>query len=618
MSSIKYRKDIDGLRALAIIPVLLYHVGYNVFSGGYVGVDVFFVISGFLITKILVNDINNGAYSLITFYERRIRRIVPALACVIVFVLAASPFFLAPDEYSFLTREIIGTLLFSSNIVSYLKSGYFSTDAEQRPLLHTWSLGVEEQFYIVIPVILFFTFKYFKSKIKFVLMLSALASFAMSVLLTKIHPTSSFYLLHTRFWELSAGALVAVEALKPSTSYLYKELLSAVGVVLILIAVFTFTPTMVFPGVIAIVPVLGATLIILNAENTITGKILSLRPFVFVGLISYSLYLWHWPLIVFSRDKYIVDLELSKEVVVSASVLMAWLSMKFIEAPFRDKKLYNRGKVFKHTGIAYTLILLVAISILPLKGWSNRLSPIKASILSATQDYSPVRGRCHFSGGVPSFEKYCILGEGSKTPGLFLWGDSHLAEISYALSEFESLYTATYSACPPAVDFTSSERPMCFEHNKNVMGFILKSKNIKTVIISANYNKYNGDIYSGFLEGFNKTIRKLKAAGKNVIVLSQVPGAGVNVPYSLANEVSVINKTFKYNDSVFKKIKIEKNTSIFHFEDYLCTKGVCSMLYGDHPISFDDNHLSLSVAKDMAKYIYKMVNSGNGSKEKTM
>lgn len=611
MSSIKYRKDIDGLRALAIIPVLLYHVGYSFFSGGYVGVDIFFVISGFLITKILVSDINNGTYSLITFYERRIRRIVPALACVMVFVLAASPFFLAPDEYSFLTREVIGTLLFSSNIVSYLKSGYFSTDAEQRPLLHTWSLGVEEQFYIVIPVILFIAFKYFKSKVKIILVLCAFVSFAMSILLTKIHPTSSFYLLHTRFWELSAGALVAVGVLRSSTSPFYRELLSAAGVFLILIAVFTFTSAMVFPGIIAIVPVLGTTLIILNAENTITGKILSLRPFVFIGLISYSLYLWHWPLIVFSRDKYIVDLALSKEVVVVASVLIAWLSTKFIEAPFRNKESYNRGKIFKHTGIAYTLIFLISISILPLKGWSNRLSPVKASILSATKDYSPVRDRCHFSGGVPSFEKYCILGEKEKTPELFLWGDSHLAEISYALSEFESLYTATYSACPPAVDFASSERPKCLEHNKSVMGFIVKNKNIKTVIISANYNKYNGDLYLGFLEGFNKTIRKLKDAGKNVIVLSQVPGAGVNVPYSLANEVSVINKTFKYNDSVFKKIKLERNISIFHFEDYLCTKGVCSMLYDEHPISFDDNHLSLSVAKEMAKYIFKMVNDVN-------
>ncbi|EMF4361204.1 acyltransferase [Klebsiella pneumoniae] len=164
MSNLKYRADIDGLRAVAILPVLLFHVGYNWFSGGYVGVDVFFVISGYLITSILVNDIKNNTYSILDFYERRIRRIVPALVFVIAFIIVASPFFLPPENYSFLPKEIIGTLLFISNIVSYLKSGYFSTDAEQRPLLHTWSLGIEEQFYIISPVILFIAFKYLKEK----------------------------------------------------------------------------------------------------------------------------------------------------------------------------------------------------------------------------------------------------------------------------------------------------------------------------------------------------------------------------------------------------------------------------------------------------------------------
>lgn len=272
MSSIKYRKEIDGLRAVAILPVLLFHVGYSVFSGGFVGVDVFFVISGYLITKILLDDMHNGKYSLLTFYERRIRRIVPALACVIIFVLMASPFFLPPDNYSFLPKEIIGTLLFSSNIISFLKSGYFSTDAEQRPLLHTWSLGIEEQFYIISPIVLFIAFKYFRTNMKIIIIIFTILSFLMSIFLSKNNPTSSFYLLHTRYWELSFGALAAIGVFKKSEGKIQREILSAFGLFLILFAVFTFTSRTIFPGYSAILPVFGATLVILNSQNTLIGN----------------------------------------------------------------------------------------------------------------------------------------------------------------------------------------------------------------------------------------------------------------------------------------------------------------------------------------------------------
>ncbi|MGX2735935.1 acyltransferase family protein [Escherichia coli] len=420
MSNIKYRKDIDGLRAVAILPVLLFHVGYSGFSGGYVGVDIFFVISGYLITKILINDINNGTYSLLTFYERRIRRIIPALTCVILFVLIASPLFLAPDNYSFLPKEIIGTLLFASNIVSFLKSGYFSTDAEQRPLLHTWSLGIEEQFYIISPIVLFLSFKYFKSRVGLILSLFAIVSFAFSVILTKNHPTASFYLIPTRYWELSFGALAAAGVFKKAKGRRQNEVLSILGLLLILFSIFTFTSKTVFPGYAALLPVLGATLIILNAEDTLVGKMLALKPLVFIGVISYSLYLWHWPLVVFSHDKYIIDLNLSREMLVVLSILIAWFSTRFIEAPFRNKQSYDRTRIFKYSSVAYSLLFLTSLAIWPLKGWTDRLSDEKAYILSSTKDYSPVRDKCHFSSGVPETTQYCILGVKDIEPRVML------------------------------------------------------------------------------------------------------------------------------------------------------------------------------------------------------
>lgn len=612
MSSIKYRKDIDGLRAIAILPVLLFHVGYSWFSGGYVGVDIFFVISGYLITKILISDINNGTYSLLTFYERRIRRIVPALTCVIMFVLIASPFFLAPDNYAFLPKEIIGTLLFASNIISFLKSGYFSTDAEQRPLLHTWSLGIEEQFYIISPIVLFLSFKYFRPKVGLILVLFTAVSFVLSVIFTKSHPTASFYLLHTRYWELSFGALAAAGVLKKAKDKFWNEILSVLGMLLILFSVFTFTSKTVFPGYAALLPVLGATLIILNAENTLVGKMLSLKPLVFIGVISYSLYLWHWPLVVFSHDKYIINLNLSREMLVALSVLIAWFSTRFIEAPFRNKQSYDRTKILKHSGVAYSLLFLTSLAIWPLKGWSDRLSDEKAYILSSTKDYSPVRDKCHFSSGVPETNQYCILGAKDIEPNLFVWGDSHGAEMSYALSKLTGVYTATYSACPPVVGFTSTERPECQTHNKQVLNFILNNKNIKSVVLAANYSKYEGDErYSGFITGFENTVRKLTEGGKRVTVLDQIPTPGVNVPNDLANADVVINKSFTYNDVTFKKIHLAENIKIFHFESYLCERETCTMMFENHPISFDDNHLSLTVAKIMAPHIYEIINNNS-------
>lgn len=617
MSNIKYRKDIDGLRAIAILPVLLFHVGYSWFSGGYVGVDIFFVISGYLITKILVNDINNGTYSLFTFYERRIRRIIPALTCVILFVLIASPFFLAPDNYSFLPKEIIGTLLFASNIVSFLKSGYFSTDAEQRPLLHTWSLGIEEQFYIISPLVLYFAFKYFRSKVGVILVTFTIVSFVLSVVFSKNHPTASFYLLHTRYWELSFGALAAVGVFKKANGKYQNEALSILGLVLIVFSIFTFSSKTIFPGYAAFLPVFGATLIILNAENTLVGKMLSLKPFVFIGVISYSLYLWHWPLVVFSHDKYIIDLNLSREMLVVLSVLIAWVSTRFIEAPFRNKEVYNGSKIFKHSSIAYSLLFLASFAIWPLKGWSERLSNEKAYILSSTKDYSPVREKCHFSTDVPETNKYCILGVRNAEPELFVWGDSHGAEISYALSKLTGVYTVTYSACPPAVDFTSFERPDCQAHNMRVLDFILHNKNIKDVILAANYRKYEGDEgYIGFVKGFENTVKKLTDGGKKVIVLDQIPSPGVNVPNDLANASIILNKSFAYDDDTFRKIRFNNGVNIFHFEKYLCEQDSCSMMYENHPISFDDNHLSLTVAKIMAPHIFEMIKDQSKEPEK--
>ncbi|MGC6388422.1 acyltransferase family protein [Ewingella sp. S1.OA.A_B6] len=611
MSEIKYRSDIDGLRAVAIIPVVFFHVGYEFFKGGYVGVDVFFVISGYLITTILLNSMNNGTYSLLEFYERRIRRIIPTLICVMVFILVASPFFLTPDNYYFLPKEIIGTLLFSSNIVSWLKSDYFSNNSEQRPLLHTWSLGIEEQFYIIFPVLIILTFKYFKKHLKHILLITTIISFALSAYFTSSHISGAFYMLPTRYWELSFGALIAAGFFVKPKSKPLNETLSIIGVILITYSITSFTSSDIFPGYIAIVPVLGATLLILSAEETLIGNVLSSKPLVLIGSISYSLYLWHWPLIVFSRDKYIINTHLGNFGVIALSFLLAWLSTKFIESKFRNKTKYTRKKIFTYAIYSYLVIFFISILVLTLKGWPKRLSDGQLDVLKSAHDYSPTRVKCHFNKGIPDPSSYCILGDEMKTTNTIVWGDSHGAEISNSLSKYSRLYAVTYSACPPAIGYNPDDRPECLTHNKNVITFILNKKNIKTVILAANYNLYDKNNKSNeFYNDFQKTISLLLKSGKRVLVLDQIPSPGVDIPNTLANSRVLINKTFKYNSKSFDKVKLAPNAQVFHYEKNLCSELVCNMIYKGYPISFDDNHLSMHTANSLAQVIQnQLINS---------
>lgn len=591
MSSIKYRTEIDGLRAIAIIAVLFFHVGFTQFSGGFVGVDVFFVISGYLITKILVTDINNNNYSIVDFYEKRIRRIMPALFVVIISVYMLSPLFLSPDDYQFLPKEILGTLLFSNNIISYLKSGYFAADAHQRPLLHTWSLGIEEQFYIILPIILYVLSRYAKKRLPVILIILWLTSLILSISITATHQSASFYLLPTRFWELCSGSIIACISDKRSDNKNVNTLLSVIGLVCILTPIFTYSDSTLFPGYMALPPVIGTVLVLVYSQATLVGRILSLKPMRYLGSISYSLYLWHWPIIVFNNDNFIVNLNLSKIEVVLLSIAIASLSTKYIEAPFRNRAFLTKSNVFKLSIFAYTLLGAMALALIPLKGAMFRFDSKDTYYFNSKNDFSNTRSRCHFDSGLPPASDYCSLGNKKPLPNVIVWGDSHGAEIANAISKSKNVYAVTYSACPPALGFITHERPDCIYHNENVINFIHKTKNIKYVILAANYDKYAKFDGPGFIKGFQKTIKTLSDSGLKVIVLDQIPAPGYNIPRHLANKGDV---RFQYHQDAFKKIDV-MGSKVFHYEDYLCKKE-CSILYNGHPISFDDNHLSMSVA----------------------
>jgi len=335
----QYRSEIDGLRAIAVVPVILFHAGFSVFSGGYVGVDVFFVISGYLITRIIVGELNSQTFSLKRFYIRRARRILPALLFVILCCIPVAWVLMLPHQFKGFSQAVFATSLFASNILFSYKHRYFSETAiDEMPLIHTWSLGVEEQFYVFFPLLLLFLWRFGADKIFYGILIIAIISLSVSEWGWRQYPHANFYLATSRAWELLAGSVCALVELQGSEKR--SELLSVLGAFLIGSAIFYFDETTPFPSVYTLVPVIGTCLIVLYAkEQTYVSRILSTRLLVGLGLISYSAYLWHQPLFAFARIRSLFPLEQWVMALLAAiSIGFAYLSWRFIETPLRQKR----------------------------------------------------------------------------------------------------------------------------------------------------------------------------------------------------------------------------------------------------------------------------------------
>ena len=349
----EYRAEIDGLRALAVLPVISFHAGFDIFSGGFVGVDIFFVISGYLITTIIIKDLDNNTFSFKKFYERRARRIFPALIFVILISSIISFIFLTRSELASYFKSVVATLLFFSNFYFYKTTPYFRSESDLEPLLHTWSLSIEEQFYIIFPITLLLFHKFFKRYIFLMLAFGFVASlFICQFLALKTGGTLNFYFTFSRAWELALGAICAHTLIYKDLSYstLIKNLLSTIGIILIVFSIFFFSRQTVFPSFYTLVPTIGTSLIILFADkDTFINKILSIKFLVSIGLISYSLYLWHQPLLAFGRI-FFDDLSIiNKLTLIFLSILMSIFSYFFIEKIFRDKNKID-FKIFFRTG----------------------------------------------------------------------------------------------------------------------------------------------------------------------------------------------------------------------------------------------------------------------------
>ena len=357
----KYRSEIDGLRALAVTPVLFFHAGFSLFSGGYVGVDIFFVISGYLITTIIINDIENDQFSLLNFYERRARRILPALTFMILICIFFAWNWMLPWQIYFFGKSLIYVSLFVSNIFFWRTGGegYFTPSIDNMPLLHTWSLGIEEQYYLIFPIFLLLTWSIGQKKLFFLLFLFGLLSLTLSEWGWRYENIANFYLTPTRAWELICGSLAAFiitkKKIKANDKY------SFLGIFFIFFSIFFYDGNTPFPSVYTLIPVIGTLLIIFYAKNeTLVGKILSNKYIVFIGLISYSTYLWHQPIFAFTRLRLIEYSDFTLKIfLILLSFVIGFLSWRFIERPFRNKSYLSRNKIFIFSFTALLIPIII-------------------------------------------------------------------------------------------------------------------------------------------------------------------------------------------------------------------------------------------------------------------
>jgi len=358
---LQYRKEIDGLRAIAILPVIWVHSGLPFLTGGFIGVDVFFVISGFLITSILIKEFENDKFSLYKFYERRARRILPALFAVIIATSIVVPFISShPKFLSDYGISVLSTLLFSSNIYFWQTSGYFGSTSELSPMLHTWSLAVEEQYYLFFPLLLMVLFPLGRKVIVSALLLVSIISLTLSEWGAANSPIGNFYLLPSRAWELLVGSLSAIFFFNKTISSIrlkFSTYLSMTGLTFVLTSYFLFTPETPHPTSLTLVPVIGTALILLFSEKTnVVGKILSLPFMTAIGLVSYSLYLWHQPVLALMKRNYSLHLAPHQILLaIGITFLLSYLTWKYIETPFRDREKFSSNKIFKYSAVSILL-----------------------------------------------------------------------------------------------------------------------------------------------------------------------------------------------------------------------------------------------------------------------
>ena len=616
----KYRPDIDGLRAIAVLSV----VGFHAFGvmGGFTGVDIFFVISGFLISTIIFENLEKESFSFNEFYQRRIRRIFPSLLLVLFTCLMIGWFVLFAEEYEHLAKHVLSGAGFVSNLVLWSESGYFDITAEKKPLLHLWSLGIEEQFYFFWPIFAWLLWK-FRTHFLWIALAIACVSFGINVWLVVTDSIATFYSPFTRFWELLAGSCLAyVMLFNQELVAPFKRnanLFSNTGLILIIMSISFLNKEIAFPGWWAVMPVLGASLLIICGQDSWVGqKVLSTRVLVWFGLISFPLYLWHWPLLTFTR----IVTDPSRSLIIASvliSVLLAWLSYQFIERPIR----YGKHQTMKSV-ILLVMMLLVAIGsfmIYRAGGYEFRINDGQQGQLSkkyrAQLAWPESSNRSDACTAKYGGDQFCLIADINKPPTAALIGDSHANHFYPGLSEYfqknhGNLILLGSGGCPPFFEIERVTKPPaanlnCYKRTSSLYQFVLDDKNIKTVFI-AFYHKltFNDDFifedrlgqlsfknnYQATVDSLTRTIQMLEKNGKKVVIIYDTPDLNMDIkacmferPYlskeknCKLNQISLVNDFSSY-DRMLAEVQRNTKVEIFDTRPYM---------NGNFPIDADGN-----------------------------
>jgi peptidoglycan/LPS O-acetylase OafA/YrhL len=537
-----YRPDIDGLRAIAVLSVVIFHAFPSLAHGGFIGVDIFFVISGFLISKHIWEELGAGTFSIKTFYARRVRRIFPALSVVLLACLVMGWVILTPGEYEQLGKHIVAGAVFVSNIVLWKESGYFDNAADTKPLLHLWSLGIEEQFYIVWPLFLAFFWRYTRH-FGWALLVILGVSLAYSMIVVRHDVVADFYSPLTRFWELALGAGLAYwVAHKPAISAMNRSLVSLLGLCLILGAIFIIEKDYPFPGAWALLPTVGAACLIYAGEGAwLNRHVLSLRLLVWIGLISYPLYLWHWPLLSFARimESGTPSIEV-RSWLVAASFVLAWLTYKFLERPVRSRP--RSRNIVLLLCLAMFLLGAAGLAVKKLDGFKSRQFSMlngDSGTLVLGADRGKLQHECGISGEQKPMFQYCLR-SGPQEPRYALLGDSKGEALFYGLvreSKPDMQWVMIGSVYPP--DYPQ-ERDASLEDrqqikNRLALQTIVHNPSIKVVALAVALrvifplNDETGFIAANVVHSpekiatYSRTIQQLEQAGKRVVFVIDNP-----------------------------------------------------------------------------------------------
>jgi peptidoglycan/LPS O-acetylase OafA/YrhL len=631
MAVVTYRPDVDGLRAAAVLAVVFYHAGFKSVGGGFTGVDVFFVISGFLITSLLTADLEAGTFSLLTFYDRRIRRIFPAFLLVASATVMLGYFLLMPGEYIALGRSALAAVGFAANFFFSSSTGYFDGPTQDMPLLHVWSLAVEEQFYLLWPLSLWLIWRLPPRQRLTLIAVLAVLSFAVCVHGVLYSPKITFYLLHTRAWELLLGAIAAILIRRgwDPPNRLVREAMAAAGAVCIGVGVFALKVGDPFPGWNALWPCAGTFLLILATPATLVGQVLSTTPAVLIGKISYSLYLWHWPMIVFYRlyvnKPWLSTFEAAGLIV--AAIVLAWATWKWVENPPRRSGGWRQS--FVSGGLAMAGLATLFVAVVTSGGFPERITREAQRIASTDEMW---RWSCPHSKRIDGVanEEFCVIGvpwDDGVVKGI-VWGDSHAQHFaplldSAARDKKMSLLMLPQSCAPFIDDVTlhmvvnGSVVHICGERYRLAMSLIDKLRDASVTILAARWSIIPPVLLDGQPDGHSKRsgldlmergmgrlVETLRQRGHTILLLAEVPPTRRDLRACILRsglwrqscdnfllDAAVVRTTIGSVTTTLHRIEARPGVLMVEPASAMCDEHVCSLFLNGEFLYSDDSHL---------------------------